>query len=154
MVIRQAKGKDLKSILNLFELTIRSTCSSDYSQEQIDIWTASIHNIDKWNQRIEKQYFIVSEIDNVLAGFSSLHKHEYIDLLYVSKDYLRRGIASKLLSELEKKAINANCKLIATDSSITAKPFFEKKGFYTIRKNELIISNIALSNFRMEKLLK
>ena len=59
-------------------------------------------------------------------------KNEYFDFLYVHKDYQRQGIADNLYTEIQAKAIKQGTTLLTADVSITARPFFEKKGFKII----------------------
>ena len=42
-------------------------------------------------------------------------------------------------------------KKIITHSSITARPFFEKRGYRTVREQIVVRNGISLANFIMEK---
>lgn len=72
----------------------------------------------------------------------------YLDRLYVRKDYQRQGIASAICVELERFAAG---KTITTHASITAKPFFQHRGYRVVRKQEVIRRGVALTNFVMKK---
>ena len=67
----------------------------------------------------------MAEEDGVLLGFGDISAEGYLDRLYVSKDHQRRGIATAICTALE-EAVPAE--RITTQASITAKPFFEKRG--------------------------
>ena len=56
-----------------------------------------------------------------------MENNDYIDFLYVHKDYQRHGIADRLYFEIEKEAIKRNATILSSDVSETAKRFFEKK---------------------------
>lgn len=150
MMIRSATIGDLKAIQQLFVETIQYTCCNDYSPAQIDVWTASVQQVEKWEHKINTQYFIVLEIGAEIAGFGSLEGEDYIDLLYVHKNYLRKGVASKIFDALQKKAQEYEDKVLSSDVSKTARAFFERKGFVVKRENIVELKGVQLSNYRME----
>ena len=83
---RRTAPEDLEELQALFVDTIRATCSNDYNKDQINAWTASVENIDRWNRLISHQYSIVAEIDRKIVGLAALDDPEYLDFLYVHKD--------------------------------------------------------------------
>lgn len=82
-----------------------------------------------------------------LVGFGDIDKTGYLDRLFVHADYQRKGIATAICNQLE-QAVQGN---ITTDASITAKPFFEKRGYRVIREQQVERQGVALTNFVMEK---
>ena len=62
------------------------------------------------------------------------------------KDYQRQGIASLLCDKLEK-----NYQKVTTHASITAKPFFQSRGYVLVKEQQVVRDNISLTNFLMEK---
>ena len=151
--MRLAKLSDLSEIQLLFVNTISTICKHDYSAEQINAWTSSIENIPHWTDRIASQFFLVAELDNKIVGYVSLKSNDYLDLLYVHKDYQKQGIASKLYDEIEKQAIRNNSTALHANVSKTAKPFFEKKGFLVIKTQANKIKDIEIVNYKMIKQL-
>jgi putative acetyltransferase len=71
----------------------------------------------------------------------------------VHKDYQNQGIASALLRRAEELAKNMKVYKLYTESSVTAKPFFEKHNFVMVRKNEVNRLGRILVNYTMEKQL-
>lgn len=151
--IRFAELSDLAEIQTLFVSTISTICVEDYSQEQIRVWTASIENTQRWINKIANQYFLIAQVDNKMVGYASLENHNYLDFLYVHKDYQRQGIAKILYHRIEKEAIKRNATIIISDVSITAKPFFERKGFKTLEKQIHKIQGVEIANYKMAKQL-
>lgn len=149
--IRLAVHRDLKEMQQLFVETIQHTCRKDYNQEQIEVWVASVTNDERWEHLLKDQYCIIAEADNKIAGYGSLRNGNFVDFMYVHKDYLRRGIASKIYQELEKESKRRGYSKMASDVSITARPFFEKKGFKVIRENKKEINGVEISNFHMSQ---
>ena len=70
--------------------------------------------------------------------------------MFVHKDYQGQGIASAVCDEPEKAV---NTKTITTHASITAKPFFERKGYKVVKEQQAVRDGIALKNYLMEKKL-
>uniref|UniRef100_UPI0028AC98D4 GNAT family N-acetyltransferase n=1 Tax=Tissierella praeacuta TaxID=43131 RepID=UPI0028AC98D4 len=83
--------------------------------------------------------FIISTV--YLTGACSL------DRLFVHKDYQGKGVATAICDRLEK----AVQKKVITHASITARPFFEKRGYKVIKEQQVERQGIVLANFIMEK---
>jgi len=149
--IRQARSSDVIDITQLFYDTIQTINSKDYPQDEIDDWSSWHTDFDKWTARIIEQYFIVAMLDNKLVGFGSLATDGYLDFMFVHKDYQEKGIASQLLSELEKKAIKQNNQEIYSEVSTTAKTFFERRGFVVKKKQLKKSRDKELENYYMIK---
>jgi len=96
---------------------------------------------------LNKIFFLFSIHSGIAVGFGDIDKTGYLDRLFVHKDYQRKGVASKICDKLE-QAVQEK---IVTHSSITAKPFFEKRGYKVVKKQEIKRKGIVLINFIMEK---
>lgn len=151
MTIRRAKINDLEELLTIFSETIKSTCKREYSEEQIKVWISSIDDKEKWKNKILNQFFIVVQFENKIVGFGSLEKGDYIDLMYVHKDYLRKGIANRIYESLKEEAQKNGNKKLTSDVSKTARSFFEKVGFVVIRENEFDLKGVKISNYLMKQ---
>jgi len=153
IIIEDAYQEDIKEIQKLFYDTIHMICRKDYSKEQIDAWSSSSDDNEKWLDKILNQYFLVARTDNKIVGFGSLQDNKYLDFLYVHKDYQKKDIAKKILSYLEKKAEINRSEVITADVSKTAKSFFEKNGYKVLKEQNKKIKKISLPNFKMVKKL-
>jgi putative acetyltransferase len=152
--IRNATRLDLAEIKCLFYETINFICKNDYSPEQIRVWSDKINNEERWENIISFQHVLIAEdLLNNIVGFASILEYNYIDMLYVHKDYQRVGIAKLLYLELEKYAITNDSNILSVNASHTAKSFFEKMGFQTLFQQTFLLDQVEISNFRMEKKL-
>lgn len=151
MIFKKATISDLEEIQKLYIETIQSVCKNDYNPEQIEAWISGVKNKERWIEVIEKQFVLLAVIENQIAGFGTLKDGNYIDFFYIHKDFQRQGIADKILNELELEARKYNSKIITSDISITAKPFFEKKGFIVKAEQINLRLNVELINYKMEK---
>ena len=84
----------------------------------------------------------------IVIGFADMDRSGYLDRLYVHKDHQRQGVASALCDRLEKE-IEADRYL--THASITARPFFEKRGYKTVREQQVERNGVLLTNYVMER---
>jgi putative acetyltransferase len=151
ITIRQATSNDLAEILQLFKETIEVINAKDYSPEQIIVWKNGASKKERWLKKISEQYFLLAEVDNKLAGFGSITHDGYLDFMYVSKDHQNMGVASKIYDNLEEFAMANEFDKIISDVSITAKFFFERKGFEIVQEQQVEIEGIALTNYKMQK---
>ncbi|KLT71640.1 GNAT family N-acetyltransferase [Flavobacterium sp. ABG] len=154
MNFRKATLADLKEMQELFVATIKSVCQKEYNEQQIEVWTSGVNNTERWIEVIEKQFVLLALIENKIVGYGTLKDTNYIDFFYIHKDFQRQGIANNLLTLLELEAKKRSSKTITSDISITAKPFFEKKGFIVKAKQKNIRSGVELINYKMEKNLE
>lgn len=148
--IRQATFDDIQSIKELFKDSIFNISSKDYSPEQISAWIDRGVNDSVWRSRILNQYFLVAERDHTILGFASLTTTSYLDVMFVHHNYQRKSIASFLLEAIEDQSIRSYHDIIIVDASITAKSFFEKKGYQVIKEQHADIGTILI-NYKMIK---
>lgn len=121
--------------------------AKDYTKEQLNVWAAGEVNLEKWNQSLMNNYCVVATQNEIIVGFGDIDKTSYLDRLYVHKDYQGQGIATAICDKLEQIG---NGK-ITTHASISARSFFERRGYKIISENEVERENVVLVNFIMEK---
>ena len=150
--IREAALDDVPALESLFRDTIATVCAVDYNAEQIQAWAGTVGRTDSLAKRVGTQHFYVAESETgEIVGFASFEEPDYLDLMYVHKDFQRLGVGNVLLSRIHEKATGIGATKIVSDVSITARPFFEKNGF-RIQKNQTVwIGSIELTNYKMEK---
>ena len=148
MIIRQYEPTDCEHLAKLFYETVHTINAKDYSQEQLNVWTTDNIDLEVWNKSLSEHYTVVAVENNIIVGFGDIDKSGYLDRLYVHKDYQRQGIATAICNKLE-QAVKVN--KIITHSSITAKPFFEQRGFKVVKEQQVVREGIALTNYVMEK---
>jgi putative acetyltransferase len=149
VLLRVATKSDLPAMKDLFEKSIRNSCSGDYSIAEIEVWVQTRERPERWLSLLEQQYVPLLIMDGTLVAFGSLLKTNYIDFFYVNYLHHGQGLARKLLNELSLKAISMGAASLESDISITAKPFFEKMGFDILNKNENLRKGETLTNYKM-----
>lgn len=151
MEFREYKNTDLHAVMDLFYVTVHEVNKNDYSEEQLDAIAPKDANEYHWEKSLEKNHTIVVEEEDKLIAFGNIGKTGYLDRLYVHPDYLRKGIASKLVEELEEYAKKHGSHVINVTSSITSKPFFEFKGYAVIEEQINERRGERLLRYLMEK---
>lgn len=149
-IIREYQTSDCKEITELFYNTVHTVNAKDYTKEQLDAWAKEQVDLEKWNQSLQEHYSIVAVEDEVIVGFGDIDKTGYLDRLFVHTDYQGRGIATAICNQLE-QAVKGD---ITTHASITAKSFFEKKGYRVVKEQQVERQGVFLTNFYMEKIQK
>lgn len=147
-MIRKYSSSDCKYLAELFYQTVHTVNAKDYTKEQLDVWATVCVELEKWDQSFSEHYTVVAVENGVIAGFGDIDESGYLDRLYVHKDYQNQGIATAICDELE-QSVRAD--KITTHASITAKPFFELRGYKVVREQQVIRGGIPLTNFVMEK---
>lgn len=150
MNIRFATKKDIPAIKELFRSTILSVNLKDYPSEQVECWAARGEDASVWEERINEQYFILAEENNTILGFAALKLSGYLNSMFVHRDYQGKGVASLLLKKIEEYARMKDISEITADVSITAQPFFSKKG-YVILEQQTVCIGISMTNYKMSK---
>lgn len=154
IVIRLYSEADASSLAAIYFNTIHNINSKDYSPEQINAWApVSSLETDGWMHKWQKLIPIVATIDKKVVGFAELENNGHIDCFYCHHEYQGCGVGSALLNEVEKSARKSKLNKLFAEVSITAKPFFEAKGFTVTKQQSVVVREVELTNFVMEKLL-
>ena len=125
--IRQAQQSDAVALKELFQNTVLVINRRDY-------------------------YFVVAvNQQSQIVGFSSITPQGYLHSMFVHKDFQGEGIATMLLEEIERYAITAGITRITSEVSLTARPFFEKKGYVVEKEQKRKANQLSLTNFLMAK---
>lgn len=150
-MIREYEEKDLDSIIKLFYDTVHFINIKDYTFEQVNAWAPE--NIDRslWNTSLLEHYSIVFEHNGIIKGFCDCDNKGYIDRLYVHKDFQNQGIGKKLIENVEKYILDNEVCEFYSHVSITALPFFQKRGYIVVKNQFVNRNNIILENFIVKK---
>ncbi|MGN1002067.1 MAG: GNAT family N-acetyltransferase [Oscillospiraceae bacterium] len=148
MQIRPYDPADGPVLAALFYDTVHTVCAGDYTREQLDAWAPAQRDPAAWNESFLAHHTLVAEEDGRIVGFGDMAPDGYLDRLYVHREHQGRGIASVLCDALEGACGAAR---FYTHASLTARPFFEKRGYRTVREQQVERRGVRLTNFVMEK---
>ena len=148
MTLRDYTKTDCAELAELFYDTVHTVNAKDYTHEQLDAWATGKVNLEAWNESFQAHHTVVAEMDGKIVGFGDMDETGYLDRLYVHKDYQRRGVAAAICDALEQRTKAAE---FTTHASITARPFFEKRGYTVAREQQVERRGVWLTNFVMKK---
>ena len=153
MKVRRYEIGDTEQIIQLFYNTIHEVNIRDYTKAQVDAWTSVNMEVKVWTNSLKSKFTYVAEKDGKIIGFGELEANGHIDRFYCHKDFQGQGVGTNIFEKIELTARDLKINKLFVEASITAKPFFEKKQFIVVRKQEVERGGQKLINFIMEKLL-
>ncbi len=103
--------------------------------------------MEKWNRSFQEHYTIVAVDHGKIVGLGDIDKAGYLNRLYVHADSLGQGIVTAVCDQLEQRVQGD----ITVHASITAKPFFIKRGYLSIKEQQVERQGIYLTNYVMVK---
>ncbi|GAB6870008.1 GNAT family N-acetyltransferase [Bacteroides rodentium JCM 16496] len=150
--IRIARQSDALELMSLFQETVLHINKRDYSEAEVADWASCGNDLSRIKEMIETHYFIVAtNPQSQIVGFSSITQQGYLHSMFVHKDFQGKGIATILLNEIERYATATGIRRITSEVSLTARPFFEKRGYIVEVEQKRKANQLYLTNFWMAK---
>ena len=148
MILRPYRSEDCPALARLFYDTVHTVNARDYTPEQREAWADGHVDLAAWNTSFLAHHTLVAEESSEILGFADMDSTGYLDRLYVHKDCQGQGVATALCDALE-----AACpvKTFTTHASLTARSFFEGRGYRVLRRQTVVRKGISLDNYVMEK---
>ncbi len=150
MEIRRYRPEDCEEMARLFFHTVHTVNAADYTEQQLDAWADGQIDLKTWQKSFAYHYSLIAQEDGQIVGFGDMRSDGYLDRLYVHADHQNEGIGSALCDQLEE---SAETQIITVHASITARPFFERRGYRLIRQQQVERKGVLLTNYVMEKTL-
>ena len=149
--IRAYTASDLNAVIDIFLAAIREVASKDYSPAEVEAWA----QVDRegWNRARNSRPTWIAKVGSEVAGFTDLEPDGHLDMMFVHPAHQGRGVAHALFDAVETAARDLGLKVIFTEASITARPFFESCGFTVLASQLVEKRGQLLRNYRMAKVL-
>lgn len=148
MKLRGYCPKDCAEMAQLFYDSVHTVCARDYSQEERQAWATGSVDLEAWDKRYRSTDTLIAEKDGKIVGFGNMDNGGYLDMLYVHSGHQREGIASAICNALEE---HCSTDAFITHASITARPFFEQRGYRVVKMQQVECRGVKMTNFVMEK---
>jgi putative acetyltransferase len=151
--IRAYRQDDAIAIVRLFYETVRTVNRRDYSAAQVEAWAPAIPDAAVWHRRMIERCTLVAEEDSALIAFAELEPSGHLDMFYCRADAVGRGVGGRLYEVLEARAAALAIASIFLEASITAQPFFARRGFRVVAQQTVVRRGVVMTNFKMAKSL-
>lgn len=152
--IRIAQPSDVLELKDLFQDTVLNINKRDYSKAEVEDWASCGNDLSHIKGMIKTHYFIVAtNQQSQIVGFASITQQGYLHSMFVHKDFQGKGVATILLNEIERYATTTGIIRITSEVSLTARPFFEKRGYIVEEEQKWKANLLSLTNFWMAKKL-
>lgn len=153
--MRPLTDQDISKVQELFRSTVLTVNSKDYTKEEVEDWASCGDSIEHWKELLAKNDYIGAlDGQGNIIGFSSMDSDGHLHSMFVHENWQGCGVATRLLSEVEKMAQKYGVGKIHTEVSITARSFFEEHGYRTMKEQKQKANQLFLTNYKMEKVLK
>lgn len=155
IIIRKAEHADAEGIINAHVNSIRNICAKDYTDEQIEAWAGRKFRADLWCQTIDRDFVWVIVKESKVLGFGHLAvmDQEIAEIMgfYFIPSAIGQGFGKLLFLEMLKVCEEKKLKRLTLHATITAKPFYQKLGFYQSGGDDSIeMRGVAIPCFPME----
>ncbi|WP_257287552.1 MULTISPECIES: GNAT family N-acetyltransferase [unclassified Endozoicomonas] len=99
-----------------------------YSDEALTLWTEG-SNSENFMDSVE-QNFLVAMMEGEEAGTGMIDTRDSaVDAIFVDPQFMRMGVARKMMIHLEQIAKEAGLSQIKLNSTLNAAPFYRRRGF-------------------------
>ena len=135
ITVRNADTHDAENFLDTLNASIKHVASASYSSEIIESWAPSIDKstLDHFIENPDQEQRIVAEINDAIVGIGAIviDKNE-LRACYVSPNFLRCGVGTAIIRDLEKKALSQSLDHLQLHAMTVAEPFYKAMGYQAL----------------------
>ncbi len=152
MEIRPYHPGEEAAVFHVLQESTRVSFVRDYHPDLIARWSAD-RVPEEWRERLAIKQPYVALIEGQIVGFGEIEPSGFLDCFYVLAPFQGRGVGKALMAQIEAQATEWNVPRIYANVSVTARPFFEARGFVVTEEMNKIILGHPAPQFKMEKVL-
>ncbi len=149
--IRKFIDGDATATAQVYFDAVRLGTTPFYDKRQRMAWAEKVPDTDEWRERLRSQHSFVAQLNARLVGLMTLDDHGHIDLAFVVPDLIGKGVARALYERIEAEALRRGMGRLDTEASYLAKRFFKRQGWSVVRQQSVVMGDVSLTNFVMEK---
>ena len=153
LLVRTWEPTDAAATLEVFRRSVHVTAAADCSAAQRAAWAPDDLEVQEWGRRRAAAGTRVAVHDGSVAGFTDLSARGHIGMFYVHPEHGGRGVGAALLSVLLREAAARGVQQLTVDASLTARGFFERAGFTTVREQRVQRGGQEFTNVAMRLVL-
>jgi len=149
MEVRKLKEGEETELWELYYNTIHNVNIRDYDENQVEAWAPSDFDINIAIQKFRDIAPFVAIKNGRIIGYGDIQPDGLIDHFYCHYEYQRQGVGNALITVIEKEAEKNGILRMYSNVSITARPFFEAKGFSVEKEQVVKLRDQEFINYRM-----
>lgn len=154
-IIRSMRINEFNIVAKLVFDSVHTLCTNEYTPEELEAWVPTNMHMPLFRKSVGRCYATVAvNSSGEIIGFMSTEKNGYVNRLYTRPDWIKKGVATKLLQNTEEWAIKHKIKKLVLESSKSAETFYLKNGFVKIGEITSIKNNLKFTSAKMMKELK
>jgi putative acetyltransferase len=155
MLVRAFLPEDGERLGIIFYRSVREAGRRAYNREQVEAWAVSVPPAEFYQKKaVDGRALLVTVDDSDKpVAYGDIEPSGHIDHLFCHPEAIGTGAASKLYDRLEVQARDWSLARLFVEASEVARPFFERKGFTMLRRNDFIMRGVLMHHYWMEKLL-
>lgn len=150
MEYRKAEAADVQQVWQLVQNTIKAVYPKYYLKDTVEFF-CRLHSFDRVKADIENGLLRVLTVDNSIVGTGSINEN-HITRLFISPEYQGKGFGGYIMSCIEDE-ISPNYSTAYLDSSLPAARFYDKRGYKTVRHEEVTVGDSVLVYEIMQRYL-
>ena len=154
LAIRRYLPGEEVAIWGVFSAATRVSGARDYHPDLIERWAPVDRDMDEWALRLEAKNPFVAMVEDRVVGFAEIEESGFIDCFYVHPEFQGRGVGKALLQSVERSANEAGAVRLFANVSLTARSFFEERGFQVDHEKNNIVLGLPAPQFAMSKDLR
>ncbi|MET0154697.1 MAG: GNAT family N-acetyltransferase [Rickettsiales bacterium] len=151
ITLRPFIPSDINAVNDVFTQAVRIRTAPHYSDEQRRAWAPDRHDKSARIAKCLRCATRLAVIETRVVGFVSAEANGHIDMLYVRPEHTKKGVGGILLAWAEDYAAGEGAQRFFAEVSITARPFFEKKGFFAVKEQKVELNGVIFINYEMIK---
>lgn len=144
---------DAIALRELFAQSIEELTQDDYDEEQRLAWMAAAEDGQAFAARLAGMLTLVIQVGDEYAGFGALKDNRVLDMLFVHPYHAGQHVGTALADALERIAAARGASEITVESSDTAQPFFEDRGYVAVERRMVPRDDQWLAATTMKKQL-
>jgi putative acetyltransferase len=155
VTIRAYEPRDAAGLADVFFRSVRQVALSDYAPAQVAAWapeprTAEWAHGEATDGRL---VLVAANEDDRPVAYIDLEPNGHIDRLFCAPEAAGQGIAARLYDAVEAAARQQRIRRLFTEASELARRLFERKGFTVVERQDLVVRDVPIHNYRMAKTL-
>lgn len=153
VTIRPYEPHDAADVADVFYRSVREVAPADYSADQVAAWAPQRVDAEQERRRSGDGRLVLVAADQRgrIATFIDLEPDGHIDRLYCAPEAAGQGIATQLYEGAEAAARTQGIRQLFTEASELARPFFARKGFTVVERQDMVLRSVPIHNYRMVK---